>query len=516
MKRTFLFLAALVSATLSGCAENPATGGNFLTTITPAQERAIGRQSAEAELKRYGQYNPESATSRYVVNLCQRIWSTTEKASEPVSCIFTDSEVFNAWATPGYINVYRGLLPYVQSEAQLAAVLAHESGHVSARHIAQSASKEMILGVLTTVGAIYVGTQTDDATMANLAYTAGAFAGGAALMAYSREHELQADALGQRYMERAGYDRREEVSMLKAMAAYEGYESQVTGLLTDGKSGATDLLGTLFASHPNTPQRRARALQEAGAEPDGSLKLPAGITPATPLTDPQGTKRYHQAINGLPFGPKVAYGVAGRGYLAIPQLQLKLALPDGFILRYAEAEDPKRVGTWLGVHPASGVKLQVRFPEFTDGMNVANAMQEAISGLEVQPVTVGGRQAYAGRTSGGKPVLAVGIPLTGKNALALVVYSFPDAATQTAELPTLLNVTTQSAFLTEAQAKAIQPLKITTHSTTAALPVSLPAEDLPSGALREEWFRALNGLSPDVTSLPPGSWYKTVTDPNRF
>lgn len=519
MLATSRVIAHAVLATtlaLAACAQNPATGGTNLNLIGDSQARAIGEASANAELKRYGLYQPGSGVTRYVTNLCQKMYGVTEVSSQPISCILLDSDIYNAWATPGYVNVYRGFLPYVSSEAELAAVLGHESGHIAARHINQGVTNQTIAGLLVGLAGVYVGSKMDNGA-AQAVTQLGGIAAGATLASFSRGDELEADGLGQRYMQRAGYDPRESANMIQAMQVHEDYAQAFQQALT-GQAAGRNGLARLFSSHPPTPDRYQQAVTTYG-QPNGSVSLPQGVQPATPMNDPQGRTRYLTAIDGLAFGPQREWGIAGRDYIALPKQRVRLALPDGFALMYQEGDDKPENGAWTGRNPATNTKLELNITKYTPGQNVANLATRLITGANpssVQKVRLSsGHEAYTGTatvmtSSVVGRWLAIGVPETSQ--LVIVGIGFADKNAQAAQEKAVMQRLAQSRVLTAAQASALKPLEIDVQ-TYRGEPLAQLAEKLPSGVLRQEWFRALNGLAAGET-LTPGQLYKTVRNPN--
>src|SRR5262249_16114919 len=121
----------------AGCAVNPATGRHEFTLVTPAQEAAMGREGYTAAIAEYGQYD-DAVVSAYVGSVGRKVGAASESPELPWGFTVLDDAVVNAFAMPGgYIYVTRGLLAHMQSEAQLAGVLGHEIGHVTARHTAK-------------------------------------------------------------------------------------------------------------------------------------------------------------------------------------------------------------------------------------------------------------------------------------------------------------------------------------------------------------------------------------------
>jgi predicted Zn-dependent protease len=517
-----LLALGLAGLVLAGCAANPATGGRSFNMISPAQEREIGNATAQEYIKRFGLYRPASTVTGYVMDLCRQAWDVTELAAEPVQCLFLDAEAFNAWATPGYISVNRGLLPYMQTEAQLVGVLGHEAGHITGKHIGQRVTAGIVGSVLTTAVGVYVAGQTDDRATTNIATGLAGAGVGMGVASYGRAHELQADSLGQRYMERLGYDKRESVAMVGAMLAKEAYDKQFLAAFNDGQAPTEDVIGQLYASHPASPARQAEAAKSAGGWPDGGLTLPAGIKPATTANDPQGRARFHRAIDGLTYGPARAFGIAGRNVLYLPAQRFVLQLPSGFLLDFAGADTKKKTILWQAAHPASLVEAKIAILPFKAGMNVGYVLKDMLSfNGDLQRLALKAAhkpplaEAYTGTGNafGAKPHRLVAIALPDTDALAVVAFNFTDNAQRVREQDALIAAIQDSRFLSIAEAKALKPLEIRTFRASSVDTVSLAARTLPQGALQAEWFRAMNALAPDE-DLRPGVWYKTVVDRN--
>jgi len=137
-----LCAAALAAATLTACATNPATGRREVTLMSEGQEIALGKESDAQVQKEMGLYD-DPDLQRYVTGIGLRLAKLSERPNLPWQFAVVDQPAVNAFALPGgYIYVTRGILPYLDSEAELAGVLGHEIGHVSARHAARSSGTE--------------------------------------------------------------------------------------------------------------------------------------------------------------------------------------------------------------------------------------------------------------------------------------------------------------------------------------------------------------------------------------
>lgn len=185
----------------SGCAVNPATGQRQLSLISEAQEVRMGQDNDPQIVSSMGLYGGAELQS-YVQRLGSEMAARTERPQLPWTFRVIDDPVINAFAVPGgYIYVTRGILAHFNSEAQLAAVLGHEIGHVTARHSVTQMSAAQLAQVGLVAGAILVPGGEDFVGLASAGL-------GVLFLKFSRDDERQSDDLGLRYMVRAGYDPR--------------------------------------------------------------------------------------------------------------------------------------------------------------------------------------------------------------------------------------------------------------------------------------------------------------------
>ena len=149
-----LAVSGLLAWAASGCATNPATGKKEFTLVTPAQEAALGRDGYSAAIAEYGLYD-DGALAAYVDSVGHKVAAASEEPTLPWRFTVLDDQVVNAFAMPGgYIYVTRGLLAHMQSEAQLAGVLGHEIGHVTARHSAKQITQQQLAGMGLSIASV--------------------------------------------------------------------------------------------------------------------------------------------------------------------------------------------------------------------------------------------------------------------------------------------------------------------------------------------------------------------------
>lgn len=539
MKSRLLLLAALA---VTACTANPATGGYNFSLVSAEEERAIGEATAKGPLLADGLYRPASPATHYVTSLCNTIFATTEMAASPLQCNLIDTDVFNASATPGYMFINRGLLPFVSSEAELASVLGHESGHHTARHANRSLTKDFLASTLAQTTLATVAYQTDDYGTLQLVANGANLTKTTVLSAYNRAEETEADMLGRRYLEKAGYDPRASVSMQRQSALVQEYQASQRIAFNNGKIAPVSLLEKLESSHPATQERIAAALAATGE--------PVALPPEQDL----GRQRYMAAIQGLAYGPARRYGIARKSSLVLPQQRVIIPLPADTTTAYIGSGRADALGTWLIAHPTSGAYFTVTSLKKLAGSSPATQLQALLPLLHQSPmrIEIGTAPvlpltaaettpeaesdsqsaedaaidaAYVAPTSTGYTatyrylntdkryrMLAVSAPATVDEMLIFTII-YPNQEVLEREDANLLAILKNITFLTKRQAKKVKPLEIFTFTAAAGQTVAQQAAHLPVGALQEDLFRALNNL-PAGTEMQPGQIYKTILDPN--
>jgi predicted Zn-dependent protease len=248
VNRIFLKLSVLLlPLLLFSCAVNPVTGQRELMLVSEEQELDIGKESAPSLQWEFGGYYHDSALESYLGSIVKRLWSISERPNLPVSFHIQNTSLPNAFALPGNVSITRGLICSMENEAQFAAVIGHEIGHVMARHTAQKLSRMTLQQLGLSIGAAALeGTGGSDVLL-----QAGAIGSSLLLLKYDREQEIQADRLGVKYMARLGYDPHEAVS------AHGVLERTVDDYLKrTGKSrSGDDAISQLLSTHPRTEVR---------------------------------------------------------------------------------------------------------------------------------------------------------------------------------------------------------------------------------------------------------------------
>jgi predicted Zn-dependent protease len=222
-----LLVGALLFLGLSGCATNPVTGDQNFVMLSEDSELQIGRANHPKIIAEYGRYEDE-ALQAYVQSVGDKLAAVSHRDDLVYRFTVLDSPVINAFALPGgYIYITRGLMAYLNSEAELAAVLGHEIGHVTARHGVRQQSAAQAANLGYTLGAILFP-ELRGAGSQNVFNILG----GALLSGYGREHELESDRLGAEYLAKSGYTPKamiDVISVLKDQATFAEAEAKKQG-----------------------------------------------------------------------------------------------------------------------------------------------------------------------------------------------------------------------------------------------------------------------------------------------
>jgi beta-barrel assembly-enhancing protease len=274
MKRHQLLPAVALAALflVAGCQTNPVTGESQLVLMSEQEEIAAGKQYYGMATQLSEGETPHRPVQELVTRVSMKMARNSERPNLPWEFNVVDSNEPNAYALPGgKLSITRGLISKMESEDQLASVLGHEIGHVTAKHAVVSASRQQLMGALLGVGgAVLQGTGT---TGAGAILTAGQIGATLLVQKYSRDQERQADELGMKYMTAAGYNTRAFVETMQILQAASQQEPSK--------------FETLFASHPVTSERIATAQQ----------RLASGYTEAQ--TRPASTAEFRRAIAPL-------------------------------------------------------------------------------------------------------------------------------------------------------------------------------------------------------------------------
>ena len=302
-------VGAALCLALASCATNPATGKKEISLMSEAQEIQMG-QEADAQVKQeMGVYNDPELQS-YVSEVGMRLARNSERPNLPWHFTVVDEPAVNAFALPGgQIYITRGILAFLHDEEQLAGVLGHEIGHVTARHSAQQYTKATGAGVGLTLLSIFV-------PEARPLQGAAESALGLLFLKYGRDDELQADRLGAQYTARTGWD-----------------PAGVAGMLTtlqrlDEANGESRGVPNWLSTHPapaDRVQQITRFIQEN----------PTAVGTSGAPHHNQDLDRY---VDGIIFGDSPSDGIVRGNQFLHPELRLGITFPQGWEIRNSATE----------------------------------------------------------------------------------------------------------------------------------------------------------------------------------
>jgi predicted Zn-dependent protease len=299
-----LALAMLVAGVGAGWPAAPAHAQIF--GMSEKKEIEIGQQMHIQVLQTMGAYN-DPELQAYVDSIGQKLAKVGDRPKLQYTFTVIDTEDVNAFALPGgFIYVSRGILPYLQNEAELAAVLGHEIGHVTARH----ASKQQTQGTMAGIAGIAAAIMTGQPALADLTNMAGE----AVVRGYGRDMELEADRIGAELLAKTGYDPNAVISVVRTLKDQERFEVESAKL--EGRQPR--IYHGLFATHPDNDTRLSQAVASAH-------KVSSRATGTT-----SNREVYLQHIDGLVWGTSPEQGVVRGSRMYHVGMGFTVAFPSGW------------------------------------------------------------------------------------------------------------------------------------------------------------------------------------------
>ena len=287
---------------LSSCARNPVTGKQDFMLLTESDEIKMGQQADKEIVQMYGVYE-DAKLSAYLDNMGQKMALISHRPHLKYEFKVMDSPVINAFAVPGgYVYITRGILAYLNNEAELAGVVGHEIGHITARHSAKKYSEAQIAQLGLGVGSMI---SDDFASIVGLA----AQGLGLLFLKFSRDDERQSDVLGVDYATKVEYDAREMANFFTTLDKMQ----------KNGKQGG---IPDWFSTHPNPASRVGDVRNEAI-----SAQKKAGKNQFIINRD-----EYLAMVDGLIFGENPRQGFVDKENFYHPDLQFYFPVPAGWQL----------------------------------------------------------------------------------------------------------------------------------------------------------------------------------------
>ena len=452
---------------LSACATNPVTGNPNFVTMTESQEIALGRQYDAEVRKQYHVYDSPDLQN-YVNQVGQELARNSHRTNITYHFTVLDSTQVNAFALPGgYIYITRGLITYLNSEAEMGAVLGHEIGHVTSRHSVQQISAATAANVVVQITSVFVpamGTAAGS-SLTNLL-------GNALLSGYGREHELEADHLGAVYLARTGYDPQAMVNVLTVLKNQELFDAEIAK--QEGREPRA--YHGLFATHPDNDTRLKQVVGEAQ-----SMSRPNGV---------ENREAFLRHIKGMTFGDSPEQGVVRNGRFYHSELGLVLQFPDGWrVQNYADHVQ--------ALSPTNDAGIELRLGKKAEGSpeDYLRNMQSFGSSVEIQSLSINGLPAATTEIIGrGKPVKITVIYLNNK---AFLVVGSATSKTVFDRYHENINAATLSFHsMTEAERGRSKPLTIKIITAKPGVTYAELARTSPLGKNAESYLRLINAQYP--------------------
>jgi len=311
MKHTHSVIALALTALLfSACATNPVSKKSDFVLMGEKQELALGQKTAGEIAKEMPLMPVNDPLVQYVDKVGQRVAAVSDRPDLIYRFHVVDDTTINAFALPGgYIYINRGLLMYMNSEAELAAVLGHEIGHVTARHAVQRYTQAQSYKLGSMVASILLPIPQGLGQVSDML-------AGAIIQGYGRKAELQSDKLSIKYIAKAGYDVRATTRILKTLQRLDELDKKIqkdaTGKKPEQYHGA-------FASHPETQQRIAEAVAKTASQQGEFSET--------------GHNAMLAALDGYPYAGTPAQGAMVGNRFLHPSLGIQLTFPEDWLVK---------------------------------------------------------------------------------------------------------------------------------------------------------------------------------------
>ncbi len=343
---------------IAGCAVNVATGERHFSLVSESQEIQMGKESDQQIIATMGVYN-DAAVSGYVDNIGRRLAAVCERPTLPWTFRVIDDPVVNAFALPGgYIYVTRGILANLDNEAELAGVMGHEVGHVTAQHSVNRIATQQLAQLGLGIGMILKPELQQYGQLASAGL-------GLLFLKFSRDDENQADALGVRYCYRTGDDPRQLISVM----------TMLDNITQSSGQRAPEWLST----HPN-PGNRIGNIQAQLDTIHGSF--------AGRKVDVDG---YMKVVDGLVYGDNPRDGYFRGNLFLHPSMQFTIAFPAG----WTTSNQKQSV---QAISPNNDAVIQL---SLSDKKTAGDAMSQFVAqqGFTVAPPRMANIHGFPGRSA---------------------------------------------------------------------------------------------------------------------
>jgi predicted Zn-dependent protease len=463
-------------ALLPACATNPATGERQLVLVSEAQEVALGQQYAPQVVSAMGLVQ-DDALQAYVERVGLAMARASERPDIPWQFRVVDDPVVNAFALPGGpIFVTRGILAHMSSEAELASVLGHEIGHVTARHSVDQMSKQQLAQIGLGVGMILAPPALRGLGQVGAAGLQVLF------LKYGRDDERQADDLGLRYMTARSYDAREMVEMFRTLG-----RTSAGGEGEGGEAGPPAWLST----HPNPADRERTMLARIREQGLGEGRV--------------GREEFLRAIDGLVYGENPREGFFRGARYHHPDLRFRMDFPEGW-------KTQNQREAVVGVSPQQDAAVLVTGVEHASAEQAARSFfsQQGVQERGAQRTRIGGSAAVVGEFAAAtqQGTLEGLVAFVEHRERVYRLLGFGPSRAYDAWRDVIGRSLSSFAAETDPSILAIEPRRIRIVTPTRPLGIDAFAKTYP-GPVPASELALLNRISPGG-SYPPGIPVKRI------
>ena len=487
---TFAIAVFCVSLLLGSCARNPVTGEHDITFVSEKGEIEEGRRAHEQVIRIYGVYE-DQALQEYVNGIGQRLAKLSHRPELEFHFTVIDSDEINAFAIPGgYVYITRGIMAYLNSEAELAGVIGHEIGHVTARHSVKQQSQSAITNVLGIGAAIFTGS----GAVADLANIGGE----ALLRGYGREMELQADGLGAEYIARAGYNPQAMIWVVGTLKNQETFERE----RAKAEGREPNIYHGVFATHPDNDTRLQQAIVAAG-------KAGSKLTDGSVVNREQ----YLKHIDGLPFGSSRQQGMVRDNRFYHADLGITMAFPKGWRVQNEREQ-------LLAVSRAKDAVIRMSTDQLKDKETPQDYVRRAVKGSgssvdhgEILTLANGleGYTAVVARanTPFGSAPMRIGAIAMGKSVYVFLAASRSNEAGLPASDRVFVSVMETFRKMRSVEFPLAEPYRIKIQKADENTRIGEIAKNVPLNEYPTQALRLINDLYP-AKEPKAGEQFKTI------
>ncbi len=480
IKRFFYILVATISASsLTACSTNPATGENqFTALMSPSQEIQVGAQEHSKIIKQYGIYNNKKLQN-YMGGVGKKIVQYTERPEIDYKFYLLDSPMVNAFALPGgYIYMTRGLLALANSEAEMASVLAHETGHITARHSAERYSR----GVVTSLGAMVLSAAVGSSGVSQ----ALGIGSDLYMKSYSRGQEAQADSLGIRYLSRSGYTPKAMAGFLRNLQADSALQAMINKKRFSNNTN-------YFATHPATADRVSKTVSEA------QQYAAQGV---------DSRSSYLRMLDGITYGDSSTQGFVRGNKFYHPEIGFKFSVPSNYkiINQPSQIIAAAKNGSVIifDIAPNKGQRSPMSF--------LKDIWMKGEPVIAAENININGMSAATASFNGNVKGKAMQIRLVaikwGDNNIVRFKIAIPNGLSQK-QLNEIKSSTYSFNRMSDKEKRSIRPYRIKIIVAKAGDSVAKLSRRMAQHDYKEQRFRVLNGLNSNE-EIVPNRLYKIV------